>query len=117
METCTIEALGNSSQDEETLREDQDLEVQHSKILMRTSPRTKTTPQIYHRLAQSKILLDQKTLHRISNKKFEKMVSFILQIQKFSIKRQVNTAVNREKTRCELPPAYSTSKFGRIVFQ
>ena len=117
METCTIEALGNSSQDEETLREDQDLEVQHSKILMRTSPRTKTTPQIYHRLAQSKILLDQKTTDQISNKKFENMVSFILQIQKFSIKRQVNTVVNREKTKSEVPPAYSTSKFGRIVFQ
>ena len=117
METCTIEALGNSSQDEETLREDQDLEVQHSKILMRTSPRTKTTPQIYHRLARSKIWLDQKTPHQISNKKFEKMVSFILQIQKFSIKRQVNTAVNREKTKSKVLPAYSTSKFGRIVFQ
>ena len=83
METFTIGALQNSSQDEQTLREDQDLEVQHSKISTLTSPRTKTTPQIYHRLAQSEIWSDQKTKNQISNKKFEKMVSFILQIQKF----------------------------------
>lgn len=69
MATKTIEALANSSQDVAvaTLREDQDLEVRHSRILMRTSLRTKTTFKICHKLIQSKILSHQKTPLQTSN--------------------------------------------------
>ncbi len=77
MEPHTIEALENLNQGEETLRGDRDPEAQHSRISMRTSPRTKTTLQIYHKLAQSKILLHQKKPLQTSNDWFERVVIHI----------------------------------------